>query len=133
MALSKAYCSFFSLSLPPPPPPPRNHSTSSSPQEWKPHPKHYANLPCQHEVFLGGSCNPTTWRKDSAIPTLHQKGVTYFNPQVDNWFPELIEIEEQAKMAASLLLFVVDDQTRAISSMVEVAYLAGDTFRGKGV
>ena len=80
---------------------------------------------CKHEVFLGGSCNPTTWRKDTAIPVLHGAGITYFNPQVDEWFPELIEVEEQAKMAASLLFFVVDNQTRAISSMVEVAYVVG--------
>lgn len=76
-------------------------------------------------MFLGGSCNPTTWRLDTAIPTLHNAAITYFNPQVDEWFPELIEIEEQAKMAATLQLFVVDNQTRAISSMVEIAYLAG--------
>ncbi len=76
-------------------------------------------------MFLGGSCNPTTWRVDAAVPTLHNAGITCFNPQVDEWFPELIEVEEQAKMAATLLLFVVDSQTRAISSMVEIAFLAG--------
>lgn len=84
----------------------------------------------RHEVFLGGSCNPTTWRVDTAIPALHDAAVTYFNPQVEEWFPELIEIEEQAKMAATLLLFVVDNQTRAISSMVEIAYLAGRLYPG---
>lgn len=80
---------------------------------------------CKHEVFLGGSCNPTTWRLELAIPALQNASITYFNPQVDEWFPELIEVEEQAKTAATLLLFVIDNQTRAISSMVEVAYLAG--------
>ena len=45
--------------------------------------------------------------------------------QVEEWYPELIEIEEQAKMAASMLLFVVDDRTRAVASMVEVAHLTG--------
>lgn len=81
----------------------------------------------KHEVFLGGSCNPTTWRKDLAIPALSKAGVTYFNPQVDEWYPELIDIEEQAKTSAFLLLFVVDNKTRAISSMVEIAYLTGKT------
>ena len=46
--------------------------------------------------------------------------------QVDEWYPELIEIEERAKSDASLLLFVVDNQTRAVSSMVEIAYFAGE-------
>lgn len=63
---------------------------------------------------------------DTAIPVLHKSSITYFNPQVDEWYPELIEVEEQAKTAASLLLFVIDNQTRAISSMVEVAYLVGE-------
>ncbi len=35
---------------------------------------------CKHEVFLGGSCNPTTWRRDLAIPRLKSNDITYFNP-----------------------------------------------------
>ena len=76
-------------------------------------------------VFLGGSCNPTTWRRDIAIPILKRNKITYFNPQVDEWYPELEEIEANAKKKADILLFVIDDQTRAIASMVEAAqYIA---------
>lgn len=32
------------------------------------------------EVFLGGSCNPTTWRADIAIPALTKLGISYYNP-----------------------------------------------------
>lgn len=32
------------------------------------------------EVFLGGSCNPTTWRADVAIPTLQTLGISFYNP-----------------------------------------------------
>lgn len=32
------------------------------------------------EVFLGGSCNPTTWRADVAIPALDKFGITFYNP-----------------------------------------------------
>lgn len=32
------------------------------------------------EVFLGGSCNPTTWRADVAIPTLNNLGISFYNP-----------------------------------------------------
>ncbi len=35
---------------------------------------------CNYEVFLGGSCNPTMWRRDVAIPTLKKNSITYFNP-----------------------------------------------------
>lgn len=34
------------------------------------------------EVFLGGSCNPTTWRADVAIPTLQKLGISFYNPVI---------------------------------------------------
>ena len=46
----------------------------------------------QHKVFLGGACGKSTWRKDIAIPLLEKAGVAYFNPQVDEWRPELVEV-----------------------------------------
>lgn len=33
-------------------------------------------------VFLGGACNPTTWRRDIAMPYLDAHGISYYNPQV---------------------------------------------------
>lgn len=32
------------------------------------------------EVFLGGACNPTTWRADVAVPTLNKLGISFYNP-----------------------------------------------------
>ncbi|XP_075986062.1 NDT-like domain-containing protein raw isoform X2 [Anticarsia gemmatalis] len=78
--------------------------------------------PC--EVFLGGSCNPTTWRSDIAIPILKKMGITYFNPQVEDWSTELMEVEHRAKAAARALLFVLDSETRAVAASVEAAHLA---------
>ncbi|XP_064212539.1 uncharacterized protein raw isoform X3 [Tribolium castaneum] len=75
------------------------------------------------EVFLGGSCNPTTWRADTAIPELQKHGITFYNPQVSMWVPELVAQEHDAKQAASVLLYVVDNQTRSTVGMIEVAYL----------
>ncbi|KAE8744999.1 hypothetical protein FOCC_FOCC008411 [Frankliniella occidentalis] len=77
------------------------------------------------EVFLGGSCNPTTWRQDVAIPLLKDLGITYYNPQVSDWAPELIEKEHIAKQNAAILLFVIDNQTRNTASTVEVAFFSG--------
>ncbi|OWY96391.1 hypothetical protein PHMEG_00033349 [Phytophthora megakarya] len=65
-------------------------------------------------VFLGGSCNPTTWRHDVAMPMLDAARVHYFNPQVDEWFEELIQIEARAKETAQMVLMVVDGITRSI-------------------
>jgi hypothetical protein len=75
------------------------------------------------DIFLGGSCDPTTWRTDVAIPVLEQAGVSYYNPQVDDWSPELVALEAQAKDSASTCLFVIDSQTRAMASAVEAAEL----------
>jgi hypothetical protein len=32
-------------------------------------------------VFLGGSCDPTKWRAEIAIPMLEKAHITYYNPQ----------------------------------------------------
>jgi len=77
-----------------------------------------------YQVFLGGSCNPTTWRHDDAIPYLNMRSVSYYNPQVADWTPDLVEIEHRAKELAPLLFFVIDNDTRALASMIEVCYLA---------
>lgn len=76
-------------------------------------------------VFLGGSCDPTTWRADIAIPALTSLGVSLFNPQVADWSPELVAIEAAAKKDAAALIFVIDGQTRALSSMIEAISQAG--------
>jgi len=74
-------------------------------------------------IFLGGSCNPTTWRTDISVPLLQKNNVHFFNPQVDDWTPDLMVQEQNAKKNAEVLLFVVDGVTRSIASMVEIAEL----------
>ncbi|XP_012938395.1 uncharacterized protein LOC101846735 [Aplysia californica] len=81
------------------------------------------------QVFLGGSCGcpkkPTTWRHDTAIPFLKKENITFYNPQVNTWRPELIELEDRAKCVAELLFFVIDNNTRSVTSLCEIAYLVG--------
>lgn len=85
----------------------------------------------QEQVFLGGSCDPTTWRKDIVMPALAAAGVSYYNPQVAN-YDELdaaykaqgiaggiVAVEAEAKANCPILLFVIDNQTRAIASILE--------------
>ena len=43
------------------------------------------------------------------------------------WNPDLIEIEDQAKQIAQLLMFVIDNTTRSVASLVEAAYFAGNS------
>lgn len=79
------------------------------------HKKHLTRL-----VFLGGSCNPTTWRQDLLIPLLETRNFTYFNPQVKDWTPACVYEEAIAKNEAKILFFVIDNHTRALASMIEV-------------
>lgn len=78
------------------------------------------------QIFLGGSCNPTTWRQNVAVPYLEANGISYFNPQVDDWTPEVVNSERWAKQNAKILLFVIDKQTRSTVSLVESAFMAGE-------
>ena len=83
----------------------------------------------KYDVFLGGSCNPTSWRKDTVIPYLERENISYYNPQVDEWYPELIQMEENAKKSSYLKLYVFDSQTRALASLVETAFMASIGWR----
>ena len=80
-----------------------------------------------YDVFLGGSCNPTTWRQKDAIPYLKSQSITYYNPQQANWVPEMMELEHQAKQSSRVLLMVVANATRNVASMIEIAYFAGNS------
>lgn len=60
-----------------------------------------------------------------AIPYLQEARVSFYNPQVDHWSPDLIEIEHAAKENATILFYVIDTQTRNIVSYIETANLAG--------
>jgi len=79
------------------------------------------------QIFLGGSCNPTTWRQNVAIPYLELNNISYYNPQIDDWTPEVVDTERHAKQTAQILLFVIDKQTRSTVSLVESAFMAGES------
>ncbi len=85
---------------------------------------HFSDQGKKFVVFLGGSCNPTTWRKDTAIPRLQREHIAFYNPQVDEWTPDLVQIEAQAKEEAAVLFFVIDKHTNALASMMEVVELS---------
>jgi len=79
------------------------------------------------QVFLGGACGLTTWRKDIAIPLFEEAGVTYHNPQMplgawkeDDQFDEMRRKDE-----CLVQLFVINASTRGVASVAEVAYLIG--------
>jgi hypothetical protein len=75
-------------------------------------------------IFWGGSCDPTTWRTDEAIPFANKMGYKGFNPQDPNWHEDINPPRERkAKAEAHLHFFVIDRQTRALVSIVEAIAL----------
>lgn len=56
-----------------------------------------AESAAKYQVFLGGSCNPTTWRQDIAIPLLKTWGLTYFNPVRSHFFLNLQQHKKKIK------------------------------------
>lgn len=81
----------------------------------------------EHQVFLGGACGATTWRKDIAIPLLEAAGVTYYNPQlgVGEWTPACEAAEMEAKDAAEALVFVMNGATRGVATAAEIGWYMG--------
>jgi len=77
----------------------------------------------EEEVFLGGACGETTWRRDVAMPVLKDAGVSFYNPQVEEWHEGLVELERRAKKSALVNLFVVSGATRGAATVVEAAHL----------
>lgn len=66
---------------------PQTHGTTTAAADAAEHGQPLSNgseqgalSPAAPEVFLGGSCNPTTWRADVAIPALDKLGISFYNP-----------------------------------------------------
>lgn len=70
------------------------------------------------KVFLGGTCNGSTWR-DALIPML-RPSVDYFNPVVPNWTPECQEREIRERQAADIVLYVITPKMTGFYSIAEV-------------
>lgn len=70
------------------------------------------------KVFLGGTCNNSTWR-EPVMELLKSKDIEYFNPVVEDWTPECIELEEKAKVDCDLNLFVITKEMVGVYSWVE--------------
>ena len=74
--------------------------------------------------FLGGTCAETTWR-DELMPLLDQKEIDYFNPVVDNWTPECIEIEEHQKnVECNVHMYCITPDMQGVYSIAEIVHSA---------
>ena len=71
-------------------------------------------------VFLGGTCNESTWR-DALIPKLENINFDYFNPVVKDWTPECqaVEIYEKENKC-NVHLYVITNKMKGVFSIAEV-------------
>jgi hypothetical protein len=68
------------------------------------------------KVFLGGTCNETTWR-DKLIDKLE---IDYFNPVVDDWNEEAYQEELKQRKICNYLLYVITPKMSGFYSIAEV-------------
>uniref|UniRef100_A0A0N4Z799 Raw n=1 Tax=Parastrongyloides trichosuri TaxID=131310 RepID=A0A0N4Z799_PARTI len=77
-----------------------------------------------YDVFLGGSCGHTIWRRSLVIPYLIKRDISYYDPQRKFWTEAMIYEEAIAKENSSLFLYVLDPETINAVSFLEIAYFA---------
>lgn len=68
------------------------------------------------KVFLGGTCNESTWR-EKLISMLE---INYFNPVVSDWTPECMTEEIKQRKECELCLYVITPKMTGVYSIAEV-------------
>ncbi len=68
------------------------------------------------KVFLGGTCNESTWR-DRLISVLE---IDYFNPVVSDWTSDRMEEELRQREMCDFCLYVITPKMTRVYSIAEV-------------
>ena len=68
------------------------------------------------KVFLGGTCNETTWRDE----LIHMLEIDYFDPVVDDWTPECMAEEIRQRKLCDYSLYVITPAMTGVYSIAEV-------------
>lgn len=79
------------------------------------------DTPSIPHVFLAGTCGGDMWRTPFEA-SLEKHGVTYFNPQVDDWEPWMSEHENECLAHSPLVLFPVLRSTLGLGSLAEIGF-----------
>lgn len=83
----------------------------------------YKNHSKMHKVFLGGTCNGSTWR-EKLIPNLK---IDYFNPVVKDWTPDCVKVEEDQKANhCDIHLYYIDAKLSGVYSIAEMIQSSHD-------
>lgn len=68
------------------------------------------------KVFLGGTCNNSTWRKE----LIEKINIDYYNPVVPDWTPECQAEEIRQRETCDLVLYAITAQMTGVYSIAEV-------------
>lgn len=72
-------------------------------------------------IGLFGTCGGSNWR-DTFMAKYKSLGIPFFNPQVDDWKPELADIEAQHLANDDIILFPVTGETLGVGSLAETGF-----------
>jgi len=70
-------------------------------------------------VFLGGTCNESTWRKRMMI-YLSEAGLDYFNPVVNDWTEDCMKKELEERKTCDFCLYTITPKMTGVYSVAEV-------------
>jgi len=76
----------------------------------------------QNTVGLFGTCDGSTWREDEFIDRYDNLGIKWFNPQVEDWDPSLVAIENEHLRTDNIILFPVLAESLGIGSLGEIGF-----------
>lgn len=72
-------------------------------------------------IGLFGTCGNSTWRNDF-ISEYEKEGISFFNPQKDDWKEEDAEIEANHLVNDEIILFPVTGETYGTGSLAETGF-----------
>lgn len=74
------------------------------------------NMKVKKKVFLGGTCNESTWRNRLII----MLNIEYFNPVVDDWTEDCMKEEIQQRQSCDFCLYTITPKMTGVYSIAEV-------------
>jgi len=77
----------------------------------------------ENQICIGlfGTCDKIRWR-DPFMAAYDAKGVSYFNPMVDNWHPGMVPLEAQHLAEDPIILFPILKDSYGLGSLSEVGF-----------
>ncbi len=72
-------------------------------------------------IGLFGTCGGSKWR-DAFIAAYTERGINYFNPQVEDWTPECVAVEADHLVNDKIVLFPVTEETFGNGSLAEIGF-----------